>query len=802
MSTYRFKKKEPEENRIMNASATETETTAVFSPPAQDDKSKDDKYAVFLPFAVKDEEKEDENNADSHISIEEEEDEVTEKSSDKPHAFNFNNFLKNINQEHEADSDIVEKVESIFNKKALTVSEIKDNLSSGKKIDLADVFSNTPKVPLEEEEEAEPELNEEAIDEAQAEDTLNDEVEDVSNEANDDLNDDAIEDADESLYDELEDDYEPEDNKINVIDFLKSRFTRSKETKELEEHLNRSDIEDFEEKYTKKSQLAVISFLATLLCTIALLYVETKFIPHPEWLMPGKYGVLFLMIDLQFVFITAICVLNSIIDGAKSLFTWKPNKNSILFVSFLIATLQVILHFIGNKFSKDILLYSSIFALCATVGSLTSLIEIKREQRSFRIVSQHKVKFIASKRDVDFSKNEKFQSLLTDNSAQYAVKKTSFASNFFKLNSQKSPYDETYKISIPLTIMASLIFTIIGATVFKYSNFSNIVNNFTLVFMMALPVSSFFITVLPFFATSIKLSRLKSTIIGEKSIEDLANTSLISLADTDMFNANGIKFTSIKTYGKSRIDNTYLIASRVFNLVGGPLKEVFNRSVIADVTDTSTDEVLSVASNGISATIDSHKVFIGNKEYMVETGYDYIDDTIDREFEHGNGKIMYIAIDDEVSAKFYVRYSVTKKFQSLLDTFSSHGVCMVINTRDPNLDTAFLTHVLKNDSYPIIIEKNLSLPTKDENMPSKCEESPIVCASSVTNFLRTILTSDKLSRIISINSLAKYISLVLAIILAVVALLADGSHEKITPIFILAYQFIWSLPVIATSFFA
>jgi hypothetical protein len=271
--------------------------------------------------------------------------------------------------------------------------------------------------------------------------------------------------------------------------------------------------------------------------------------------------------------------------------------------------------------------------------------------------------------------------------------------------------------------------------------------------------------------------------------------------DTDVFNEKGIKITSVKSYGKTRIDNIYLITAKVFGMVGGPLKDVFNRAIINTVSEECFDEVLDVKENGIKALVDSHEVFVGNNFYMASLGFEVIEDAIDTTFETQNGRIMYVAIDGEISAKFYVKYALGRKFKAILDSFYDIGICMAINSRDPNLDTRFVTQILKDDEYPIVVVKRVDIPTPDDTKPTERTASGIVSAGGVASMLRSFIAADRLSRIISINALAKYISIILSLAIVIVLFLSDMSHEKISPMFIILYQLIWSLPVIATSTF-
>ena len=319
--------------------------------------------------------------------------------------------------------------------------------------------------------------------------------------------------------------------------------------------------------------------------------------------------------------------------------------------------------------------------------------------------------------------------------------------------------------------------------------------------MITLPLSSISVVALPFFMTTLRLARRESAIIGEASIAEYANTSLISFKDTDVFHEKGIKVTSIKTYGKSRIDNTFVMAARIFKLVGGPLEAVFNRSVIDTTSDKSGDKLVCVTENGIKAAIDSEEVFVGNRNFMEENGFESIEDGIDTSFETTNGRIMFIATGGEITAKFYIKYALGRNFKALLDSFYSLGICMAVNTRDPNLDTKFVTQLLHDDEYPIVVVKRDDIPSTEDDSPLEASKSGVISNSSVSNMLRTFISADKLSRLISMNTIIKYISLVFAITVVVILFLSGSSHEKVSPLFIMLYQLMWSLPIIGTSLF-
>ncbi len=777
MSKYTFKTKEknnaPIENdvKIMNANASASENTAVFT------KIKDNPEVNKNTDAF----------SSNDIFIPEEYEPTPNKSKTKQHKssgdFSVGEVFSHNTVEIEEDdsTDITATVEQMLEKDDLSVDEIKENLVSGKPIEISEVFNDRKKKKIQDE----------PLD---TDDDVYDELEETPIELSDD-EDGADEESDAEDVDIYSDDI-PDDD---IPKFEKAKKT--KKAKELREYINPEEKEEFAEIYRKKGQNILLSLIVLFVSTLCLIYIETKTLPHPSWLMPGKYGMLYLMLDLQFVFISAICILNSLINGAKGLFTWQPNRDSVSFVSFTVAVIAILLHVFLDKYSASITLYSSVFSFVALVTALISFTECRREHVSFRTASSSKIKNCIRELDEKSAEYQNFSEYLPEDAMLKKITRTSFIKGFFKTNARVSPYNEMYKVSIPMALLAAIAFAIISTTLIKDTTITQGINNFALMFMTVLPVSSIFTVIFPFFITTLRLSRLQSTIIGEAGIEETASTALVSFEDTDVFNPKGIKITSIKTYGSSRIDNTYLIAAKLFNLLGGPLKEVFNRSVIATQKDESQDKILSVDINGINASIDGFNVYAGSKEYIELNGFTHIDDSIDSTFLSANGRILYVAINGEISAKFYIKYTLGKNFKALLDSFKNLGICMAVNTHDPNLDTDFVTQILKDSEYPLVVVNNTDIPKASKFIPSDSENSVLVSASGVSNVLRAILSAEKLSRIISINTLAKFISLIFAVALIIVAFASGASHEKISALFIIGYQIIWSLPVLGTSLF-
>jgi len=674
-------------------------------------------------------------------------------------------FLGGSKKTAPASDEVLDEVEQIYSNG--NVKDVEETMKSESRVTLSEIFGDSKKKKQKEEDS----------------DGENDEYEIESA---------PIEDVYESNDEEDDTDYEDE-----------YTANQKKKKDEMREYLTPDEKEEFYENYRRKSRKALLSVLSSLIFTVLLFILESPSVKLPVFLSPGKYGILYLLADLQLLFLAGVCILDRLVKGAKSLFKWNPTKNSLSFLLFVISALQILLHLIVDRENEKLILFSSIAALCALVNAIAHFLDVRREGIAFRMAASSTKKYISEALSTDSDEHELFEKYLPEDPSMFSLSKTEFVQNFVATSKAPSAFDEVYKIILPLVLFTSVMFAVIANIMAGAPTFSKALDNFTLAFMISTPIASFFTVSLPFFKGSLKMAKRGCAVIGESSLYECSTASVISFKDTDVFHEKGIKVTSVKTYGDARIDTAIFTAARVFNIAGGPLKGVFNRSIIDPGSSGSadTDTVLQVSPSSILSIIDGQKIVLGTSVAMESIGLECPFDPVDDMFETSGGRIMYMATEGKLAAKFYIKYSIGKNFKALLDTFYDIGVCMSIKSSDPNLDTEFVTRLLKDKNYPIVVIK---LDTSDTaTLETEKEKAPtgILSNTSVSNLLRSFIWCDKCRRIITLNNLAKYIGIIISIIILVVCLLNSSSHEKITPAIVCLYQLIWTLPVFGTSIF-
>ena len=129
-----------------------------------------------------------------------------------------------------------------------------------------------------------------------------------------------------------------------------------------------------------------------------------------------------------------------------------------------------------------------------------------------------------------------------------------------------------------------------------------------LALMFCLPVCSFVAFGLPVYRAGRKAYAMDCAIVGDASVDEYADASVVSFNDSDVFPAAGVKVRSIKLYGNSRIDRVLYTVSGVFDQLGGPLADVF-RQATKDFGKDGDVDILEIKSGGVEAAVDGEHVY-------------------------------------------------------------------------------------------------------------------------------------------------------------------------------------------------
>ncbi len=588
-----------------------------------------------------------------------------------------------------------------------------------------------------------------------------------------------------SSDDPYSDTYEELDTKYERKPVLPDEFTSPEEYDEFAEHLR------------NKNYRSLSSVLWTFLAFLVVLYLESatfSAIPHPEILKPGGiYNTIYLLVDLLVVLYSGLFVLSSLIRGIKNLFSGKPDRNTVLFTLYFFTALHAVVLLVTG--ATEFPLFGSVAALFAMLNSMANFLDAKRTYRTFRICGSRREKLVAKTLDQNSPEAEAFREELDGNPAFFSIQKANFIEGFFERAGKRSKAERSYGWILALSMVFSIAFAVF--TYLETSDLPQTATNFVMMTVMTLPLSCIFSISLPFAHIAAKAEKLGSTITSVAAAEEYAAADVVSFTDSEIFPPKSVKITTIRTYGQTRIDKAILNAAMIFQKLGGPLSEVFKKTISGVVDEISEDfDFKEITADGMCVSLDGKDVFVGNKNYLLSYDFGYTRDEQDEAFEEKHGKIMYMVIGSELAAKFYIRYSISKQFKKTVLTLFRSGICPAVKTCDPNIDSDLFRTLLQNKKIPAGIIKSCEA-MKDAPVAEK-SDSGIVCVSSIAKLLRTFCLCDSLRHLTQANVIMKILSLLLGAGIVAFLFYISGL-ARISGLFVLIYQLLWLIPIVIPS---
>lgn len=169
----------------------------------------------------------------------------------------------------------------------------------------------------------------------------------------------------------------------------------------------------------------------------------------------------------------------------------------------------------------------------------------------------------------------------------------------------------------------------------------------------------------------------------------------------------------------------------------------------------------------------------------------------DATYVRKSDSIMYMAINNTIVAKIYVKYGINAEFDELLHSMHRAGVCVGIKTLDPNINNELLQKNIRYKQCPIAILGG----GKPEEMNETAEKvgSGIVSVSSLHTFLKMFILCDRARHATRSNCIV-HIAAVIMAMAAMFFLALTGGAEAYGSGSVVLFQLLWLLPSVAMSF--
>ncbi|MBQ7982269.1 MAG: hypothetical protein IJ302_01765, partial [Clostridia bacterium] len=551
-------------------------------------------------------------------------------------------------------------------------------------------------------------------------------------------------------------------------------------------------------EYKKKYSAMLFRFLGALFFLVLLFFLENDRllgITMPALFDREQYPLVYTLFDLQLVVLSGAMVWRGIKTGIRAILRGRPVPESItgfLFLACIVYTaiIAALCPMHGLQLYNFPLGLAVLFALCY------EFMNLRREIMSFKIVSSKKLKYAVdaiAPKDGE-AERKMFAEYISDDPAMFRIKRTAFVESFF---ARTETYPRTQRI-LRAVLPASLILTLafFAAKFILTGSVYEALTAAYITMLLALPSCAFIAFSYPMYRASGFAYEKESAMIGEASLGEYADASVVSFDDKEVFPARGVRVRNVKVYGTNRIDHVIYAAASVFHVVGGPLADVFETAT-GELGYAENVKLTRLDRDGIEARVDGGTVLIGRAAFVNRYGYSVALGESEKSMEEtGDASILYIAYDNNVAAKLYIQYSVEPDFEVVLKQLYRQGVCVGIKTSDPNIDDHLLSCKIKMSKYPVKIIK--CAEPKETAIIVDRLSSGIVSKSSAKALLQTLAICDRVLSASRTNNVLGIVSIFLGMA-AMAFCVISGMAITMAPVWIALYQLFWIIPIVAIS---
>ncbi|MCR5308185.1 MAG: hypothetical protein K6E24_04245, partial [bacterium] len=472
-------------------------------------------------------------------------------------------------------------------------------------------------------------------------------------------------------------------------------------------------------------------------------------------------------IIIEFVLVIGLTAFayDRIISGFKQLIKFKFDCDVITLFSFLyslIYTSVILLTIMDKSFDASQIKYFNLpYAFCIIISLVSALVYNKGELYSYRVASSKKVKKALIFTENDTIKEVGETLIKKPGMNIIEVKETNDISEFMTTNESRTSKKNILNILIPFYLVISLVIIVILSL--RGSNLYTVISLSYLTYAMTAPTITFFSFSLPLYMIIRKSYDNGSAVIGEASTEKYDNVGVVAFNDIDVFPSNKIKLKSINIFNSNKFERVIYYISSVFSKVGGPLDEVFKSATLDSIVSNDV-EVISVAEKGLEAIVDGFRIVIGQPDYMKAQCFETIQDEEDMEFAKStNKRVMYIACDDEVIAKFYIQYISSKEFNRTITYLRKENIGVIIKTADPCIDNELLgINRLLSDNNDVKIIR--MIPDIEPMETISALNTGIITTGSIKSLIKTMSSSKHIASTYTVNIIVKIVAAVLGTI--------------------------------------
>ncbi len=511
---------------------------------------------------------------------------------------------------------------------------------------------------------------------------------------------------------------------------------------------------------------------------------------------PAVYPTVYIMVSLQIMLLACYCAVDPIIAGFKYIFRGMPRPESMTAVLMVMGIVYSAVAAHLTVVPNEPVMFNFVVALSALLTLIYALINNKREMMNFRVVANKKPKHIVRRlMDEESECESKAFADAEDVCDVMKIEKTDFIDGFFgRLQRSEAATNIFMTFIMSITLAVAVLFGVFVH--FRGGSASDVWRVIFGSLLVLAPLSVYVTFSYPFYRANVAASEYDSAIIGETSLEEYSNASIISFDDKNVFPSYSVKVQNIRIYNNARIDRVLYYAASVFAYAGGPLQDVFEVAT-KDMGTSENVQIFDTEAGFLATQVDGVNIIFGSCDALTARGLEIpanaAEDDVDLSDELS---IMYMFRENKLVAKMYVKYVMDGDIDLILKQFSGSGLYVCVRTFDPNIDEAMIAKKLNMKRMPLKIVRYAS--ADEVGRYEEKVDSGLVTCGSPKSLLHVISYCGKVLHTKKTNVALSVLSVMIGVSILVLLLLSN-SMGMLSSLVIALYQLIWLIPMTISS---
>ena len=273
-------------------------------------------------------------------------------------------------------------------------------------------------------------------------------------------------------------------------------------------------------------------------------------------------------------------------------------------------------------------------------------------------------------------------------------------------------------------------------------------------------------------------------------MKSLGGRKTMIVTDSDLFPPGTVALNGVKVFGEE-LPKAASYAATMCRAAGSGLEWLFDGLMRSERGRYErADDFSFYQEGGYSATIHGESVLLGTASFMRK-----MEVRLPGGINLRTG--IFLAIDGQLAAVFAVKYNASENVDYALRMMRRSHITPILASRDPNITPALLKrkfHKGVKVEYPDLTTRvALSEAELDRGLPRA-----LLFREGLLPYAETVVGSRRMCRTVRRAAALAIVSSVAGTLLSFY-LVFDGAYDLVSPLYLMAFLLLWTLPVLVMS---